>query len=693
MFFTNPQISELLKQYFINPNIMTALGSPFCSILENKVKQKLKTQPETDVAQIIKEIANEEVNINLKKLTEDFIKKHANKNPTILEQEEFNNKKYSYLKNAAILYRLVDNESYKALLPKLHKSKYFSNLVKEAFTRASLPRASLQFTGISKTLSSHSAITQKWKIIADLALAEKRKDARSVVNYKKTTDVEAGAEMLTSAERQKYAIMVSEGALVDLNHSNFDTRNYISHKKKGYAAFVINTEGEISVFNHLHGENALFHSSLNAGKAVLGAGEIKVVDGKLKSISQYSGHYEPTLENTLAVLTYLKKQSLDISEVEVFLLNKIPLTNQLKLSYSLTNGTHIYKATDLLTHAVSLEKYAMISSIVISSPPHFDPAASRANLHENSVNREILMQLNSSDRGLFLGLSRICRQLLDDSVKTPEQLIKIKTSMSQVISHYKESFLERVKELEKALPHDEASLKILKEIKHDIAHFNFSENLFSMQPELEKLKKHSLRANIHPLQLQMELVQINLLESKIEKFTSLTQNITTLEMSVGNFHYVPPPVLKNIETVEAMRIPFKEFLTDMETQFSHYSKEKLKISSSKNDVVRIELVSYLEGIVKFKEMHEKISLADTPEKIQNLALVLRTYYDNVILRAEQVGIGKYKEGNLSHLLKDFNTKLTALNDTLDNPEKLLIENSSKNQLSATSSATSFRRGS
>ncbi|KAL2502997.1 IQ calmodulin-binding motif family protein [Forsythia ovata] len=59
------------------------------------------------------------------------------------------------------------------------------------------------------------------------------------------------------------------------------------------------------------------HSSFLAGGATLAAGRLMVVDGVLKCISPYSGHYKPTDDSLDSFLSILKENGVNPDEVEI----------------------------------------------------------------------------------------------------------------------------------------------------------------------------------------------------------------------------------------------------------------------------------------------------------------------------------------------------------------------------------------
>lgn len=79
--------------------------------------------------------------------------------------------------------------------------------------------------------------------------------------------------------------------------------------------FVMSTSKKLYAGKKTKG--AFHHSSFLAGGAALSAGSFTVVDGILKSISAYSGHYRPTDENLGSFLEFLKEHDVSLHEVGV----------------------------------------------------------------------------------------------------------------------------------------------------------------------------------------------------------------------------------------------------------------------------------------------------------------------------------------------------------------------------------------
>jgi hypothetical protein len=656
MFFKNPKIAEQLNHLVANSNIFVALGAPFCRILEKKISQKQTLNREQTLQTIIQQIANEEITVNLKKLINSQLITGNDQVSRILNEAEFTDKKYSYLKNAYILYEMIhDKKNSQAIMVDLSKSQYFKNVALDAFKSTPQSNEPIKLTNVSKTLSSHQAIQQQWKLLADTALASKQKKILSVSSSKKAADVVHGAIMLSQAERVNYAVSIKNGVFVTANNQLFDTRDYTSHEKNGYAAYVMNTSGELSVFDHLHGKGLFYHSSVNAGKSVIAAGELNVSNGKLISITQYSGHYQPSLDSMLSLLNSWENE-MDMSHVTIVLISKLPLTQSLNLTYQVQNGMHTYKASELLEHAVTLKLYATQTSIFKTFPKHFDPLD---DLQTNTNSRQILLQLSPADRGLMLGLTRLYRQLDPNVITTHDQIDKLTMGASRLIDNYKLNLIMRVQRASEQDHENEISPKILLAMKESLFKFDLEKNLNSVSSQL------------------MELSNLN-------------KELSSVEMSQGNFDNASPAAKNDFIVLSAMRSPLIHLLNDMEIKFLDYSN--FKQPKKEADKMRIDLASnYFKVMIDVPELMKKVVLADSPEKLQNLAVELTVYYDQFKSEAKHRGIGRFKKGKLSGLIEEFSEKIQEVKSKLDDPKQLIPEPSTKIQQDESASLSQRHR--
>jgi len=104
---------------------------------------------------------------------------------------------------------------------------------------------------------------------------------------------------------------------MDAHHATkFDTENLVTHfGGKGWAIYVMSDTGNIHASSHSVGYR--HHSSLLAGANVAGAGEMRVLQGKLVNISNKSGHYAPAAAHLLQVLHVLRKRRVSLMHTHV----------------------------------------------------------------------------------------------------------------------------------------------------------------------------------------------------------------------------------------------------------------------------------------------------------------------------------------------------------------------------------------
>ncbi|KAI3832692.1 hypothetical protein MKW98_002238 [Papaver atlanticum] len=114
-------------------------------------------------------------------------------------------------------------------------------------------------------------------------------------------------------EREHYEYKIVEGKIVHKKSNQFLDTTKEPNKSKWI--FVMSTSKKLYAGKKTKG--AFHHSSFLAGGAALSAGSFSVVDGILKSISAYSGHYRPTDENLGSFLEFLKEHDVKLHEVGV----------------------------------------------------------------------------------------------------------------------------------------------------------------------------------------------------------------------------------------------------------------------------------------------------------------------------------------------------------------------------------------
>jgi hypothetical protein len=95
----------------------------------------------------------------------------------------------------------------------------------------------------------------------------------------------------------------------------YDTSSMDSnYMGRGFAIYVMDSAGRLYASQHKVG--LFHHSSFLAGADVAGAGEMNVVGGVLKVITNKSGHYAPTKQEMAQVLEELEGRGVNLSQVE-----------------------------------------------------------------------------------------------------------------------------------------------------------------------------------------------------------------------------------------------------------------------------------------------------------------------------------------------------------------------------------------
>lgn len=148
---------------------------------------------------------------------------------------------------------------------------------------------------------------EKFYKIPKIRKALLKKELLLVNDESKNKDEEINTPYLNKNERSEYNVDIRNGVFMK-NNKLFSTEDMKSHGKKGYGAYTLNINGELSLFNHNETAGDFLHSSMNAGVPVIAAGELKITNGKLEAITTHSGHYTPTLFNVYRVsrLSHLK---------------------------------------------------------------------------------------------------------------------------------------------------------------------------------------------------------------------------------------------------------------------------------------------------------------------------------------------------------------------------------------------------
>lgn len=164
-------------------------------------------------------------------------------------------------------------------------------------------------------------------------------------------------------ELSDYQIIINKGLLKQRQGAHFvpfDTSGMVSHKKEGFAAFVINAKGQLFSFQHKEGEDYIFHSSFSAIQnnenqieqlPVMAAGELCVIKGELKAITAHSGHYQPNVEEMYQLLNFFNRQRINLEGVGLCIFDDMKELglNGIKQKIG-REDMYVFNAHDFYTH-------------------------------------------------------------------------------------------------------------------------------------------------------------------------------------------------------------------------------------------------------------------------------------------------------------------------------------------------------
>ncbi|XP_050155892.1 IQ domain-containing protein IQM3-like isoform X1 [Malus sylvestris] len=114
-------------------------------------------------------------------------------------------------------------------------------------------------------------------------------------------------------EREQFEYIIHEGTLVHGGTGHLLDTNLGMQDSKWI--FVMSTSRKL--YAGVKKKGSFHHSSFLAGGATLAAGRLAVENGKLKSVSAYSGHYRPSNENLGNFLAFLEENGVTLDEVQV----------------------------------------------------------------------------------------------------------------------------------------------------------------------------------------------------------------------------------------------------------------------------------------------------------------------------------------------------------------------------------------
>jgi hypothetical protein len=142
--------------------------------------------------------------------------------------------------------------------------------------------------------------------------------------------------LLNEEERAVYRTTCDAGKLTRNAKPLNTAHEKTLHSGPEYAIFVIGPDQDLYAASHIGG--VFHHSSFLGEGAVMAGGEIKTrEDGTIVELSSKSGHYRPTDEENLFMLSYFKDKGVDLSQVKF-------------TAFGAKGGTEEYNAAKYLHH-------------------------------------------------------------------------------------------------------------------------------------------------------------------------------------------------------------------------------------------------------------------------------------------------------------------------------------------------------
>ncbi len=115
--------------------------------------------------------------------------------------------------------------------------------------------------------------------------------------------------------RQKFSLSTHDGKIYDAYGRPFHTAG-LGYEKNGHVIFVMDEQGRFFASKY-NNEGEFHHSSLVAGEPVATAGTIRVTDGILQEITNFSGHYKPNKSFLLQAVHHLRSLGVGIQPHQV----------------------------------------------------------------------------------------------------------------------------------------------------------------------------------------------------------------------------------------------------------------------------------------------------------------------------------------------------------------------------------------
>lgn len=124
--------------------------------------------------------------------------------------------------------------------------------------------------------------------------------------------VKDGVKYCTETERKSYALDIRGGRLHDASGNLYDTSSRETHfSGHGWAIFVLGFDNVL--YSNTHLVNIFHHSSFFAGEPVQCGGEICCIAGKVRYMTNKTGHYKSGKLEFYRLLSFLSYHGVDLT--------------------------------------------------------------------------------------------------------------------------------------------------------------------------------------------------------------------------------------------------------------------------------------------------------------------------------------------------------------------------------------------
>ena len=119
---------------------------------------------------------------------------------------------------------------------------------------------------------------------------------------------------LTNEQRANFLVTFAATRLVPNPDAEQPYREFIS-THSGEFIFALASKPQPSLYVGLKSVGTFHHSSLYAGRAVLGAGTMVVENGVVLQVNNHSGHYKPGFSEMVKVVEHMRQNGATVDEI------------------------------------------------------------------------------------------------------------------------------------------------------------------------------------------------------------------------------------------------------------------------------------------------------------------------------------------------------------------------------------------